>query len=867
MAANLPVGLVTFYFSDIEGSTRLVQQLSEDEWAAVIVRHFEITEETLIGSSGTKVRTIGDAFFLVFEDTVDAMRAALDVQRAHATESWPGGVDLRVRIGLHSGLAAVGGDDYVGLDVHLAARVSAAAHGGQTVVSAETARRIRGLLPEGVALDDLGSHRLKDIAEPHRLYQLTAADLRSRFPALMTDGRGELRIPVDPTAFIGREREIGEIAGLLKENRLVTLTGPGGSGKTRLSKQVAEAVVDDFPDGIYFVDLSALEDPKLVTGTILTALGVYQAQEVEPLQLVVAALLRSQTCLILDNLEQVIEARADIGGLLEGTQNLSLIATSRGPLRIPGEQEYPVPPLAVPTDEDSADLATSEAVQLFAARAREIDPSFQLDGEAGPLVAEIVRRLDGLPLAIELAAARTRLLALTDLLARLGSSLDVLRVRRSDLPARQRTLRGAIEWSYDLLNDEGKRLLSEFSVFAGGVRLTELIAVASPGFPDLLEDVLEDVLEQSLVRREGERYRMLQTIREFGLERLAEGGDEAVIRDRHAVAYRALAETAAPKLLTVDRPAILNLLADDHENFRAALDWVTERGDVDAGLALGAALWRFWQMRGHLVEARVRLDYLTALEGGDPVLKARAFEGLGGVAYWQGDFDAARDAYQSGLDLLRDCGTEDQIANGLYNLSFSYGFAGDYETGGRLLNEAQEIYHRLGDEAGLGRMAWGLGNLYYITDDFGKAQDRFAESVESLRGGADDYSFGWAVDQLGVTLSALGETDQARKYLTEALDLFTISEDISAMTIIFNDFADNALRTGDVDRALRIAGAVATLRARSGADLVATAVNEVQGMDEAAADAAVGAGRATRLREEGRAMSFLEALAYVRDGA
>ena len=796
IASELPVGLVTFYFSDIEGSTRLVQSLDEEIWSRVIDRHFSITEGILAATGGVKVRTVGDEFFLVFPEAVDAADVALAVQRAHVAEKWPGGIDLRIRIGLHSGLAALGGDDYVGFDVHLAARISAAGHGGQIVVSAETARRIRDSLASGVTLEDMGSHRLKDIAEPHRIFQLTAHDLQVRFPALKTEGRGELRIPIDPTVFVGRQKEIEDVAGLLKKSRLVTLTGPGGSGKTRLSKQVASEVVDVFPDGIYFVDLSALEDSTLVTGAILTALGVHQTQGVEPLDLAITALGRSQACLILDNLEQVIDARADIGELLEGTQKLKVIATSRGPLRIRGEQEYSVPPLAVPEDRDPAKLMDSEAVQLFTSRAREIDPDFVLDADSSLVIADIVTRLDGLPLAIELAAARTRLLSLPDLLVRLGSSLNVLRSRRSDVPERQQTLRGAIRWSYDLLDEDHQKVLADFSVFSGGCRLKELVAVCAPGYGDLIEDLLEDVIEQSLVRREGKRYRMLQTIKEFGLERLHENGDEAELRDRHAASYRDLAESAAPKLLTVDRPATLNLLADDHENLRAAIDWASDSGSIDDALALGAALWRFWQMRGHLPEARQRLTALTDLEGADPVLKASALEGLGGVAYWQADFGVAKEAYQEGLDLLRDRGTDKQIANSLYNLSFSYSFAGDSATGAALLEEAHEIYRNLGDTTGLGHIAWGLGNLHFVNGDLEKSRELFIESADRLRGGADDFSYGWAVDRVGLVESALGDIDEARRWLIEALDLFTLAEDISAMAIIFNDLADNALRGG-----------------------------------------------------------------------
>lgn len=857
--SDLPVGLVTFYFSDIEGSTRLVQSLDERVWAGIVDRHYAITEGLLAATSGVKVRTVGDEFFLVFPDAVEAAELAAAVHRAHAAEPWPEGSALRVRIGLHSGLAALGGDDYVGFDVHLAARIAATGHGGQTVISSETARRIRGSMPAEISLEDLGSHRLKDIAEPHRLFQMTVADLQHRFPALKTEGRGELRIPADPTAFIGREAETNELAALLADNRLITLTGPGGSGKTRLAKHVAEVVVDDFPDGIYFVDLSALEDPGLVPAAVLTALGVHQAQGFEPLELAIATLVRSRACLILDNLEQILDARVGISALLDGTQHLKIIATSRGPLRVAGEQEFPVPPLAVVAEGDGR---SSEAVELFVARARDINPDFDVDDRTSAAMADVVVRLDGLPLAIELAAARTRLLSVPDLLERLGSSLDILKTRRPDLPPRQQTLRGAIQWSYDLLDEESQYVLADFSVFAGGCRLTELDLVCRPGYPDLLEDALEVLIEQSLVRREGSRYRMLQTIREFGLERLAERGSDHEIRDRHAVAYRGLAEELAPSLLTVDRPASLDLLAADHDNFRAALDRAEETGDIDTGLALGAALWRFWQMRGHLVEARERLEALTAVPSGDRALRARAFEGLGGVSYWQGDFDAARVAYQSALDLIREVGDEGEAANALYNLSFSYGFAGDYETGGRLLEEAREIYTSLGDEAGLGRIAWGLGNKCTVEGELESARRYFEESAERLQGGDDDFSYGWARDRLGVVLTALGEIDAARENLTAALDLFTLAEDISATTIIFNDFADNALRAGDLERALRISGVVGELQSRSGAGLVAATINEVEGMDEAVI--AVGRERADVLIAEGRAMSFLEAISYVR---
>ncbi|MBD0347505.1 MAG: adenylate/guanylate cyclase domain-containing protein, partial [Thermoleophilia bacterium] len=497
MTRQLPTGNVTFLFTDVEGSTRLLEELGAERYAGALAEHRRLLREAFAHHGGVEVDTQGDAFFVAFGSADEALAAA---ERVRATlQSTP----IQVRIGLHTGAPLVTGDGYVGMDVHRGARIAAAGHGGQVLVSETTASALSG----GDGLRDLGEQRLKDLGAPIRLYQLGDGD----FPPLKVLYRSTL--PVQPSPLVGRERELDEVAALLAENRVVTLTGPGGSGKTRLALQVAADAQDDFPDGVYWVPLQTIRDPELVLPAI--------AQAVEAQGPAAEHIADRRVLLVLDNLEQVLEAAADIAQLLAATPNAKAVSTSREPLRIAGEREYAVEPL--PLD---------DAVSLFRERAAVAEPA--------DVVREICRRLDCLPLAVELAAARTKLLPPVQLLGRLEQALPLLTAGRRDAPERQRTLRATIAWSFDLLTPPEQDLFRRLSVFAGSFDLAAAERVC-----DAELDTLQSLLEKNLVRRwESGRFGMLETIHEYAGGRLEESGDAERVRDRHAAYFLELAESA-----------------------------------------------------------------------------------------------------------------------------------------------------------------------------------------------------------------------------------------------------------------------------------------------------------------------------------
>src|SRR3989440_10996126 len=453
----LPTGTVTFFFSDIEGSTRLIQQLGE-RYPDVLLAHHTIQREALAPNRGHELRTEGDSFFIVFESALEACAGAAAVQEMLAKHAWPQDGQVRVRIGLHTGEATLVGNEYLGLDVHRAARVASAAHGGQGLVSGTTRALVEHALPPGLTLKDLGLHRLKDMARPERLFQLSVGGLLSEFPALKTLEATPNNLPTQLTSFIGRDDQVREAKQLLTRSRLLTLTRPGGTGKTRLSLQIAADVMDGFPDGVYFVPLASVKDPELVPSVIAQALAISTTGSRRPIEALLENLREKQTLLVLDNFEQVLEAAPIATQLLAGSAGLRVLVSSRIALRVSGEQEFPVPPLALPDLKalpGLAALSQFEAVRLFIERAISVKPDFQATNENAPAIAGICERVDGLPLAIELAAARVKLFSPQALLSRLEKSLSALGSGTRDAAARQQTLRGAIQWSYDLLDAGG----------------------------------------------------------------------------------------------------------------------------------------------------------------------------------------------------------------------------------------------------------------------------------------------------------------------------------------------------------------------------------------------------------------------------
>jgi predicted ATPase len=705
---------VTFLFTDVEGSTRLLHELGAEVYAEALAEHRRVLRKVFAAEGGAEVDTQGDAFFYAFADARAAVAAA-----AAANVALEPGL-IRLRMGLHTGEALLTGEGYVGEDVHLGARIAAAGHGRQVLLSAAT----RALVDGGVT--DLGEHRLKDFAEPVAIFQLG----EERFPALKTISNTNLPRPA--SSFVGRERETAEVAELVRGHRLVTLSGPGGSGKTRLSIEAASELVGEFKAGVFWVGLAAVRDPTLVLETVEQTLAAKDglADEIGERELL----------LLLDNLEQVVEASAELATLVEACPNLHLLVTSRELLRVRGEVEYAVLP-----------LAEREAVTLFSERSG-LDPD--------ETTAELCRRLDNLPLAVELAAARTRVLTPPQILNRLAQRLDLLKGGR-DAEARQHTLRATIEWSHDLLADDERQLFAWLAVFAGGCTLDTAEAIAEADV-----DRLQSLVDKSLVRRTGERFWMLETIWEFAHERLAASDDADAIGRRHAARFLALTEEAFPLLQGAEQSVWLQRLEDEHDNLRASLEWFFDHRDVNGAMRLAGSLWLFWYMHGHVTEAR-RWLRRTLEAAPDEPSEARAR-----VLYGVGYFACEQNENEEGLALL-----EASLAC------------------------AKEV----GDGAGAAIAASVVCAVRAKTRS--STADRRAalavgeEAVALARAAGDDFVLAIVLNNVGGVVSMLGENERATAYLEESLELRRRLGDLSRIALSLSNVAELALRDGKTDNA------------------------------------------------------------------
>ena len=670
---ELPSGTVTFLFTDVEGSTKLLHELGARAYAEALAEHRRVLREAFTTHGGIEVDTQGDAFFVAFPTAPGALRAAEEALAGLA----PG--PIRVRMGIHTGTPHLAEEGYVGADVNRAARIAACGHGGQVLVSATTATLLQP--SNSLLLTDLGEHRLKDLSAPERIYQLG----EGQFPPLSSLHQTNLPIPLTP--FLGRERDLQGIGNLLarEDVRLLTLTGPGGTGKTRLALQAAGAAADAFPSGVWWVPLAPLRDPGLVLETAAQTLGAKDglAEHVGDKRLL----------LLFDNFEHVIEAAGDLAALLAACPNLHLLVTSRELLQLPGEHTYPVPP-----------LAPEEGAELFHARARAIKPDFHENGA----VAAICDRLDHLPLAIELAAARVRMLSPEQLLERLSQRLDLLKAGRGVDP-RQQTLRATIEWSHELLAAEEQQLLARLSVFRGGCTLEAAEEVCEA---DL--DTLQSLVDKSLVRvRDGERFWMLETIREYAGERLEGSGEAERLRRRHAEHLLELARELPPHapaekewLDTVDR---------EHDNIRAALDRLPAQGEPELALDLAESVWRFWKMRGHQPEGRRRLETLLAAVQSATPARGHALNAAAAMAVDTADYAAGRRYAEEALAIHRQHDDAWGIARSLFMLGYSAIESGDFQAAAPLFEETFQHMSALGHEhyAGMAtfNLAWAYGEL------------------------------------------------------------------------------------------------------------------------------------------------------------
>ena len=816
---TLPTGTVTFVFTDIEGSTELVQRIGDDRFKDVIETHDALFHEAFESHDGVVVRTEGDAFFVAFVDATAAIRGVVAAQRAIAAHDW-GDAGFRVRMGVHTGDGRLGGDNYIGFDVHRAARIAAVGWGGQVVVSSATVAAVGHL--EGIGFRDLGLHRLKDLSAPERLHQLLADGLADSFPELRSLDVSPHRLPNPVSSFIGRATEVDLVSRLVTGgHRLVTLTGPGGTGKTRLAIAVAHQVADRFPDGACFVPLGPVSEPELVPAAIIEAMGARRPSTgVDPAVHVATLLAGHRVLLVLDNVEHLLSATPLVSDLLSASPGVHVLATSRAPLRLDGEHEIHVQPLLVP-DRRSANAADYPSVALFLDRAALPRVGQPLTEDDTAAITELVRRLDGLPLAIEIAAARARTIPPAMILERLGTALTS---DRRDLPPRQRTLDATIRWSYDLLAEPDRDLFERLGAFAGSVGLDEVEPMA--GSDVNVWDSLEHLVDQSLVWRGDSRgvprFRMLETIRSFAAERLAERPDCDELRDRHVEIFVAFAEEAATHLKSAQRAVWLDRMEDDHGNLLAALDRAVSTGAAEPALRIVSATWRFWQMRGHLRHALEHVEDALAVPGASGRPLTNALRAAGGIAYWRGDVEGQLAYYRRAVEAARGTGDERLLADTLYDSFYSIASHDGFDAAAAILDEAEGIYRGLDYQKGLGLIAWAWGSAWQMKNDFEAAAENCRKSLEFFDPVDDSFDRGWAEFMYADNLIRLGRPDEGESHLRAGLDSFVEAGDQSAFTLFLVMFARLALERGHEERAIQLTAAASRISKDSGAGMMDT---------------------------------------------
>jgi len=764
---DLPSGTVTFLFTDIEGSTKLLHELGAESYAEALAEHRRLLRDAFARHGGVEVDTQGDALFVAFPAGPEAVEAARHAQEALAQGP------IRVRMGIHTGTPHLTEEGYVGEDVHVGARIAAAGHGGQVLLSKETRELV------AVEVTDLGEHRLKDFAEPMWIFQLGS----ERFPPLKTISNTNLPHPA--SSFVGREREVEEVVSLLRDGaRLLTLTGPGGSGKTRLAIEAAAELVPEFKAGVFWVGLAPLRDPALVTDTIGKTLGAKDglADHIGDRELL----------LLLDNLEQVIEAAPEFSSLVEACPNLTLLVTSRELLRVRGEVEYPVLPLAEP-----------EAVELFCARAR---------SEPDDTVEQLCRALDNLPLAIELAAARASVLAPAEMVERLSQRLDLLRGGR-DADARQRTLRATIEWSHELLTPEEQLLFARLAVFPGGCTLRSAEEIARAGL-----DTLQLLVDKSLLRHTEGRFSMLETIREYAVERLEDSGQAGDLRRRHAEHFLALAEEAEPSVLGVSPGEWLDRLERDHDNLRAALDWLEASGESQLALRLAGAVWEFWCLRGHPTEGWRRLEDLLRTDERPTMARAKALTGAAHLAEGTGagaagtGFGPSRLRAEQALALHRELGDPWGIAYAEYQFAAVFTEEGDFAAARPLFEESVRRLRELGDEHRALQATRALAWCYLELGDAERYKTMHEDLLRRARVARDEQMEGRSLAALARVATDQGRFQDAFALLKDAYridreygDPFEIAFDLVlfARILAFAERAESAARLLSRSEALR----------------------------------------------------------------
>lgn len=781
---SLAAGDITFLFTDIEGSTALWEQ-HPGSMRDALHSHDTLLRTIIEGQGGHVFKSLGDAFFAAFASAPDAVRAALDAQRALAAQEWGLPSRLKVRMALSTGEAQPRDNDYFGPALSRVARLLAAAHGGQTLLSEATAANVRRSLPTDASLRDLGRHRLKDLPEPQTTFQFLHPDLPDDFPPLRSLQAFAHNLPWQLTNFVGRSREMGDIQQKLSGTRLLTLTGVGGSGKTRLALQAAAELVDRYPDGVWLVELASLSDPALIAQTVASSLSVHE-ERYYPLEKTLTDHLRNRTTLlILDNCEHLLDACARLATqLLQACPHLTILATSREALNISGENLYPVPPLPTPDLErlpalDS--LREYDGVRLFLERAEAASPTFRLSATNAAAVAQICRRLDGLPLALELAAVWVNALSVEQISQRLGQRFRLLTGgNRAALP-RQQTLLATVDWSYDLLSEPERALLRRLAIFTGGWTLEAAEAVCPGTDIDEWEvlDLLSRLAEKSLIVIEQQgsaiRYRLLETLRQYGLDRLAEAGEVSQMQERHRDYFLAQAEAAEGHLFgSPEQMLWLTRLDLDYANLRAVLqNCAAAEGDAASGLRLTGALWRFWDIRSHFTEGREWLtEMLDKNRDAPDSLRTRSLCGAALLAARQNDHEAATALAEDGLAQGRTRDDTWEIAFCLSVLGYVEYYRGNADRSAALLEEGVELFRRLESKWGVAFSLFLLGAASLSRGDYQRTTALCREGAVLARELGDKWNQAWSTYFLGVAASAQDDFPEAKGRLEESLTLF-----------------------------------------------------------------------------------------------
>jgi predicted ATPase/class 3 adenylate cyclase len=825
--ASLPSGTVTFLFTDIEGSTTRWEHQPEAMRVA-LARHDMLVRAAIVEHHGHVVKTMGDAFHAAFSRAPDAVAAALDAQRRLQAEPWGVAGPVRVRMALHTGAAEERDGDYYGPTLNRAARLMSAGHGGQVLLSQATSELIRDGPPEGTSLRDLGEYRLKDLSRPEHVFQLISPDLPTEFPPLRSLDSLPNNLPRYLTSFVGREREIAEVGRLLAATSLLTLVGTGGAGKTRLALQVAAGLLETYPDGVWLVELAALADPSLVQQAVASALGLREATGRPPIAVLSDHLQHRQVLLVLDNCEHLVLACADlVDALLRACPELRVMATSREALGIAGETTWRVPSLLLPDPRHTptADsLMAYAAVRLFIDRAVAASSGFAVTNENAPSIAQICQRLDGIPLAIELAAVRVKVLSAEQIAARLDDRFRLLTAgSRTALP-RQQTLRALIDWSYDLLSEKERTLLGRLSVFAGG---WDLDATEHVGTSDDLDaydvlDLLAQLVDKSLVladeRAGAARYRLLETIRQYGAERLRAAGEEAVLRRRHRDWVLDLVIQQTARLGGAEQADALARLELEHDNIRSALDWCeTEPGGVEVGAQIADELGWFWELRGHIREGSERSARLLTLAQSRTGGRAHALSVAGMFDNSVGAYEQGAARFEESITIWRELRDIRGAAIALARFGQLEQSRARFDHAWVLLKDSQQLFQQIGGESGLGTtLSVFLAQVAKNRGDYEQAIPLFEECLADARERGDKHSVGSTLRSLGELVQLRGDYVGAATRLHESLRLIHELDDQQCTSTTFDCLGTLALAQGEHIRAVRLWAAAEASRESQG---------------------------------------------------